>query len=64
MGFVLEDVSHLGLFEVLALGLRVFEVFVAGEISIAMDVRFALALDGVRTSVFVVCVVVLGFALG
>ena len=64
MGFVFEDVGDLGLFEVLALGLRVFEVVVAGEVAVAVDVGLALALDRIRTRVLVVGVVVLGLALG
>ena len=64
LGFVLEDVGDLGLFEVLALGLRVSEVVVAGEVAVAVDVGLALALDRIRTRVLVVGVVVLGLAFG
>lgn len=64
LGFILEDVGDLGLLEVLALCLRVFEVIVGGEVSIALDVGLALALYGVGSSVFVISVVVLGLALG
>lgn len=65
LGFVLEDIGDLGLLEVLALGLRVFEVVVGGEVAVAVvDVGLALALYGVGTRIFVVGVVVLGLALG
>lgn len=61
---VLEDVGDLGLFEVLALRLWVFEVVVGGEVAVAVvDVGLALALDGVGTRIFVVGVAVLGLAL-